>query len=28
VLYLRDEGDDAFSDYSSTEIWMMVRRSF
>jgi hypothetical protein len=28
VLYIRDEGDDAFSDYSSTEIWMMVRKSF
>jgi len=28
VLYLRDEGNTQFSDYSSTEIWMMVRRSF
>jgi hypothetical protein len=28
VLYIRDEGNDAFSDYSSTEIWMMVRKSF
>jgi hypothetical protein len=28
ILYLRDEGDRLFSDYSSTEIWMTVRRSF
>jgi hypothetical protein len=28
VLYLRDEGNTLFSDYSSTEIWMTVRRSF
>ena len=28
VLYLRDEGNTAFSDYSATEIWVMVRRSF
>ena len=28
VLYLRDEGNTQFSDYSSTEIWMMVRKSF
>ncbi len=28
VLYIRDEGNTQFSDYSATEIWMMVRRSF
>jgi hypothetical protein len=28
VLYLRDEGNTHFSDYSSTEIWMTVRRLF
>lgn len=28
VLYLRDEGNTQFSDYSSTEIWLTVRKSF
>ena len=28
VLYIRDEGNTQFSDYSSTEIWLMVRKSF
>jgi opacity protein-like surface antigen len=28
ILYLRDEGNTRFSDYSSTEIWVTVRRSF
>ncbi len=28
VLYIRDDGNTAFSDYSSTELWVMVRRSF
>ncbi|MEA3640652.1 MAG: tetratricopeptide repeat protein [Lamprobacter sp.] len=28
VLYIRDEGDAEFSDYSSTEIWINVRKSF
>ena len=28
VLYIRDEGDTELSDYSATEIWMMVRKSF
>ena len=28
ILYLRDEGNTLFSDYSSTEVWMTVRRSF
>ncbi len=28
VLYIRDEGNTELSDYSATEIWMMVRRSF
>lgn len=28
VLYIRDEGDAEFSDYSSTEIWVNVRKSF
>jgi len=28
VLYLRDEGNTRFSDYSATEVWVMLRRSF
>lgn len=28
VLYLRDEGNTPLSDYSSTEIWVTVRKSF
>ena len=28
LLYIRDEGDTPFSDYSSTEIWINVRKSF
>jgi tetratricopeptide (TPR) repeat protein len=28
VLYIRDEGDAEFSDYSATEIWVNVRKSF
>lgn len=28
VLWLRDEGDAEFSDYSSTEVWVTVRKSF
>jgi len=28
VLYLRDEGNTRYSDYSSTEIWITVRRSY
>jgi hypothetical protein len=28
VLYIRDEGHAPFSDYSSTEMWLMVRKSF
>jgi len=28
VLYIRDEGNQQFSDYSSTEMWLMLRKSF
>jgi tetratricopeptide (TPR) repeat protein len=28
VLYIRDEGDTKLSDYSATEVWLTVRRSF
>ena len=28
VLYIRDEGDTPYSDYSATEFWLMVRASF
>lgn len=28
VLYLRDESNSLWGNYSSTEIWMMVRKSF
>ena len=28
VLYIRDEGDTEFSDYSATEFWLVVRASF
>ena len=28
ILYIRDEGNTQFSDYSSTEIWLTVRKSF
>ena len=28
VLYIRDEGDAEFSDYSATEIWVNVRKYF
>ena len=28
VLYIRDEGNTPFSDYSATEVWVMVRKSF
>ncbi len=28
VLYLRDESNTLWGNYSSTELWMMVRRSF
>jgi tetratricopeptide (TPR) repeat protein len=28
VLYIRDEGDTQFSDYSATEVWVNVRKSF
>ncbi len=28
LLYLRDEGDALLSDYSATEIWITVRKSF
>jgi len=28
VLYIRDEGDAPYSDYSATEFWLMVRASF
>jgi tetratricopeptide (TPR) repeat protein len=28
VLYLRDEGETPTSDYSATEIWLTLRRSF
>jgi tetratricopeptide (TPR) repeat protein len=28
ILYLRDEGNTRFSDYSATEVWVMLRRSF
>ena len=28
LLYIRDERDTPFSDYSSTEIWVNVRKSF
>lgn len=28
VLYIRDEGDTDFSDYSATEFWLMVRAYF
>ena len=28
VLYIRDEGNTQFSDYSSTEMWLMLRKSF
>jgi len=28
VLYIRDEGETEFSDYSATEFWLMVRASF
>ena len=28
VLYIRDEGDTQYSDYSATEFWLIVRASF
>ena len=28
VLYIRDDGNTRYSDYSSTEVWMSVRKSF
>jgi hypothetical protein len=28
MLYIRDEGDTELSDYSATEIWINVRKSF
>jgi tetratricopeptide (TPR) repeat protein len=28
VLYIRDEGDTRYSDYSATEFWLIVRASF
>ena len=28
VLYIRDEGNTPYSDYSATEVWMMIRRYF
>jgi tetratricopeptide (TPR) repeat protein len=28
VLYIRDKGDTQFSDYSATEVWVNVRKSF
>ena len=28
VLYIRDEGDTEYSDYSATEFWLIVRASF
>ena len=27
-LYLRDESNSMWGDYSSTEIWLMLRKSF
>jgi len=28
VLYLRNESNSLWANYSSTEIWLMVRKSF
>jgi tetratricopeptide (TPR) repeat protein len=28
LLYIRDEGNTQFSDYSATEVWVMLRKSF
>jgi hypothetical protein len=28
MLYIRDEGDTQYSDYSATEFWLIVRASF
>ena len=28
VLYIKDDGNTRYSDYSATEVWMSVRRSF
>jgi tetratricopeptide (TPR) repeat protein len=28
VLYIRDEGDTQYSDYSATEFWLIVRAAF
>ena len=28
VVYIRDEGDTQFSDYSATKVWINVRKSF
>jgi hypothetical protein len=28
VLYIRDEGDTQYSDYSATEFWLIVRASY